>query len=145
MRKSLIIGLLLATTNAVELNKVSTDTAATIQGAVDDVLKITQDEPKTVETHSTQHVNSRAGPAVVATGSPRVYQGYGTAGVGVSGVTGAPAVINGYPGPYAQPVHVPPKVVYVPKEVPVAIDAAKQPNAPAPNSSVMRAIADANE
>ena len=63
----------------------------------------------------------------------------------MSGVTGAPAVINGYPGPYAAPVHVPPKVVYVPKEVPVAIDAARQPSSPAPNSSVMRAIADANE
>ena len=32
----------------------------------------------------------------------------------------------------------------MPKPVPVPVPAAKQPNTPAPNSSVMRAIADAN-
>jgi len=37
-----------------------------------------------------------------------------------------------------------PRVTEVPKPEPVAIPPAKQPDTPAPNSSVMRAIADAN-
>jgi len=60
---------------------------------------------------------------------------------------------NGAYGPVAGPYSAPksdwiapgqPQPVEVPKPVPVPVPAAKQPNTPAPNSSVMRAIADAN-
>lgn len=62
-------------------------------------------------------------------------------------------VYNGAYGPVAHPYDAPksgfyapgsPHVVEVPKPVPVAVPPAKQPDTPAPNSSVMRAIADAN-
>jgi hypothetical protein len=63
------------------------------------------------------------------------------------------ASYNGAYGPVASPYAAPksdwiapgqPQTVEVPKPVPVPVPAAKQPNTPAPNSSVMRAIADAN-
>lgn len=62
-------------------------------------------------------------------------------------------VYNGAYGPVAHPYDAPksglvapgsPQIVEVPKPVPVAVPPAKQPETPAPNSSVMRAIADAN-
>ena len=62
-------------------------------------------------------------------------------------------VYNGAYGPVAAPYDAPkaefanpgnPSVVEVPKPVPVAVPPAKQPDTPSPNSSVMRAIADAN-
>ena len=62
-------------------------------------------------------------------------------------------VYNGAYGPVAAPYDAPkasfanpgnPSVVEVPKPVAVAVPPAKQPDTPAPNSSVMRAIADAN-
>lgn len=62
-------------------------------------------------------------------------------------------VYNGAYGPVAHPYDAPksdfvapgsPNVVEVPKPVPVAVPPAKQPDTPAPNSTVMRAIADAN-
>merc|ERR1719313_377784 len=62
-------------------------------------------------------------------------------------------VYNGAYGPVAHPYDAPksdfvapgsPTVAEVPKPVPVPVPPAKQPDTPAPNSSVMRAIADAN-
>merc|ERR1712167_515041 len=55
--KLFVIGLLLGTTQAVRLEeeKVTDETAKTINDAVKDVLKITQDEPRVKVNHSEEH------------------------------------------------------------------------------------------
>ena len=145
LSQAAIVGLLLAHGEAHKLEqssfKVTDETSSTINDAVKDVLAITQDAPRVKVNHSEEHHMDKnivlpggTGMADLATGR------YGP-------------TYNGAFGPVAHPYSAPrsdwiapgqPQTVEVPKPVPVPVPAAKQPNTPAPNSSVMRAIADAN-
>ena len=140
-----IVALLLANTEAHKLEqnsiKVTDETSKTINDAVKDVLAITQDAPRVKVNHSEEHHMDKN--VVVP----------GTAALGGIASSRYGPVYNGAYGPVAHPYSAPksdwvapgqPSVVEVPKPVPVAVPAAKQPGTPAPNSSVMRAIADAN-
>ncbi len=114
-----------------------------INNAVNDVLSITG-APDTIihHTHDMHHIHHHhhhAVPVPVATPvSPVV------APVVAPAVTPAPVVVT-----KTEIVKVPgatntiEKIVYVPKEVPVVVPA--PPPAKPPHSSVMRAVADANE
>ena len=124
---SLAVCLLLTQSSAIQLEKseanlaeqkhISDDTQATIDKAVSDVLKIA------------------SAPAAV---HPYAYGGYSGYPVGVPSVKTENTVHHVH--------HQPPaKVVYVPKPVPVYVKPAAPPPAKAPNSSVMKAIADANQ
>lgn len=142
LSQAAIVALLLASGDAHKLSqnsmKVTDETASTINDAVKDVLSITQDAPRVKVNHSEEHHMDKnvVVPGMSNLATPR----YG-------------ATYNGAYGPVAGPYAAPksdwiapgqPQTVEVPKPVPVPVPAAKQPNTPAPNSSVMRAIADAN-
>ena len=142
LTKAAVIGLLFATSEAHRLEqksvKVTDETANTINEAVKDVVAITQDAPRVKINHSEEHHLNRN--AVVPGLHSIINPHYGP-------------VYNGAYGPVAHPYDAPkndfvapgsPQIVEVPKPVPVALPPAKQPDTPAPNSSVMRAIADAN-
>ena len=142
LSKAVVIGLLLATSQAHRLEqksvKVTDETASTINDAVNDVLAITRDAPRVKVNHSEEHHLDKTVTVPGMNGLVNPHYG---------------PVYNGAYGPVARPFDAPksdfvapgsPQIAEVPKPVPVAVPAAKQPDAPAPNSSVMRAIADAN-
>ena len=126
---SIAICLLLTSGSAVQLEKsaeqkhISEGTQATIDKAVSDVLKI---------------ASSTSAPA------PYAYGGYSA---GMPYPVPVPRVAKVATTHTVHHVHhqAPAKVVYVPKPVPVYVKPATPPPAKAPNSSVMKAIADANQ
>jgi hypothetical protein len=146
----MVVALLMQDANAItkQTKKVSTESREIINNAVNDVLSITG-APDTIvhhshDVHHVHHHHHYPVPVPVAAAAPVEVAPGVVAPVVAPVVAGVPViapkpVIVKVPGP----TNTIEKVVYVPKEVPVVVPA--PPPAKPPHSSVMRAVADANE
>ena len=137
--KVFVIAALMTSSSGISLDKevlaqhqskgVSEGTQNIIDGAVDDVLKSVGQTSSTSDSASSASSESKASSASEATAS-------------VERIIAVRAGVNAYRGPNYSPTVVP---VPVPVAKPYYVPKAVVPAATAPNSSVMRAIADANE
>ena len=128
-----VVAMLMSTSSGISLEKeakgVSEGTQKIIDGAVDDVMKSVGQTASSTEGKADASAEAKAGSeGVVVVGNKRVVS--------------SPYVAHPYAAHPYYPTVVPvPRPVAVPYYVPKAV----VPAATAPNSSVMKAIADANE
>jgi hypothetical protein len=137
--KVFVIAALMTSSSGISLDKealaqhqskgVSEGTQNIIDGAVDDVLKSVGQTSSTSDSASSASSESKASSASEAAAS-------------AERIIAVRAGVNAYRGPNYYPTVVP---VPVPVAKPYYVPKAVVPAATAPNSSVMRAIADANE
>ena len=137
--KVFVIAALMNSSSGISLDKevlaqhqskgVSEGTQNIIDGAVDDVLKSVGQTSSTSDSASSASSESKASSASEAAAS-------------AERIIAVRAGVNAYRGPNYYPTVVP---VPVPVAKPYYVPKAVVPAATAPNSSVMRAIADANE
>jgi hypothetical protein len=162
---------LIASVQSVQVNRVSVDSQNIIDGAVNDVLKITATPSNPWDytynngpAHTHTHIEGPFGSTSVASspaGTSVMHSGLG-AGAGVGGYGapyGAPYGYGGYGSPYVAPFAAPayapsypvavPTPVKVPVPTPYAVPVAVRPPpavpAKVPNSNVMRAVASSDE